>query len=327
MTVSCAPMGRKRTRDFDLPPRMYRRGDRYYYVRHDGRWVSLGTDLAAAKRRWADYECCGSEGTVGALVDRVLADCMGDRAESTRKQYRSYAETIRREWGDTPADLLATPQIARWRDSGIGKGWANGVISLLRSAYRKGVEWGWSANNPALAVTLNEMPVRARYITDDEFRAIRAKAPRWMQIGMDLAYLTALRPSDALAVKWAQVGDALTNKTRKTHVWQAFAMTDEVRAVLEEARQRPILGLYVVADDKGRRITLRKWQRVWKEIADELGVEDSQIRDIRKKAATDAEKQGIDHQALLGHSSKKMSDRYIAGTRVIRAQPVRKRVF
>lgn len=326
MIVSCAPMGRKRIRDFDLPPRMYRRGDRYYYVTHTGRWIPLGKDLAVAKRKWADLECCGSSGTVADLCERYVADCMDKAAASTRKQYKSFAKRIRLEWGDIPADLLTPPQVARWRDSGVGKGWANGVLSLLRSAYAKGVEWGWSATNPAAAVKFNPMGIRGRYLTDEEFRTIRAAGPRWHQIAMDLDYLTALRPSDVLAVKWTQVGDAVTNKTRKTNVWQAFAMTDEIRAVLEEAKQRPILGLYVVADEKGQPITLRQWQDVWRPLVKGLGIEDAQIRDIRKKAATDAERQGIDYQALLGHTDRKMSERYIAGTRVIRAEPLRKRI-
>lgn len=326
MTVPSAPMGRKRIRDFDLPPRLYRRGASFYYVTHEGRWIPLGKDLPAAKRKWADYECCGSTGTVADLCDRYIADCMTKAAPSTRMQYKAFAKRIRIEWGKTPADLLSPPQIARWRDSGVGKGWANGVLSLLRSAYNKGVEWGWSATNPAAAVKFNPMGIRGRYLTDDEFRLIREAGPEWMRLAMDLDYLTALRPSDLLALRWEQVGIGITNKTRKTHVWQAFAVTDEVRAVLDEARKRPILGLFVIATDKGQRITLRKWQDVWRPLVRRLGIEDAQIRDIRKKAATDAEREGIDYQALLGHTNRKMSERYIAGTRIIKAQPLRKRI-
>jgi integrase len=319
-------MGRKRLRDFDLPPRMYKRGERYYYVTHEGRWIPLGKDLEAARRKWADLECCGCSGSVADLCERYVADCMATSAASTRKQYKAFAKRIRLEWGQIPADLLTPPQIARWRDSGVGKGWANGVLSLLRSAYAKGVEWGWSATNPARDVAFNVMGIRDRYLTDDEFKAIREAGPQWMRSAMDLAYLTALRPSDLLALRWEQVGIGITNRTRKTNVWQAFTITDEVREVLEEARRRPILGLYVIATDKGQPITLHHWQDTWRTIVRKLGIEDAQIRDIRKKAATDAEREGIDYQALLGHTDRKMSERYIAGTRVIKAQPLRKRI-
>jgi hypothetical protein len=52
-------MGRKRTRDFDLPPRMARKGAALYYVTNERprRWIPLGTDLNRARRTWADLEC------------------------------------------------------------------------------------------------------------------------------------------------------------------------------------------------------------------------------------------------------------------------------
>lgn len=94
---SAVPMGRRRTRDFDLPPRLYRRGDRFYYVTHERRWIPLGADRARALRLWADYECLGCAGTVADLVDRYVSDCLTGRAPATVKQYRSFANTIRGE--------------------------------------------------------------------------------------------------------------------------------------------------------------------------------------------------------------------------------------
>lgn len=103
------PMGRKRTRDFDLPPRMYRRGKALYYVGGDRRWVPLGNDLSRAKRLWAEFECVQDSHTVADLVSHYIADKMQRRAPSTVKQYRSFANTIRREWGSLPCEALRAP--------------------------------------------------------------------------------------------------------------------------------------------------------------------------------------------------------------------------
>lgn len=322
---SAVLMGRKRTRDFDLPPRLYRRGARFYYVTHERRWIPLGTDLARAKRLWADYECLGCAGNVPDLVDRYLADCMAGRAASTVKQYRSFANTIRREWPTTPADLLQPHELARYRDRSP-PGWANGVLSLLRVAYAKGIEWGWVATNPAALVRFNAMPVRERTLTDAEFRTIRAGLPAWGRVWMDLSYCTALRPSDALALRWEQVGDALTSRTRKTNVRQAFAIGEGLREVIEEARNRPILGLYVVASDKGRPITLRRLQAAWRAVCVAHSIADAQPRDVRATAATAAEAAGLDYQAMLGHSERRMSDRYVKGKRTITAPTLRRKI-
>lgn len=320
---SVVQMGRKRTRDFDLPPRLYRRGDRFYYVTHERRWIPLGKDLARAKRLWADYECLGGAGNVGDLVDRYVADCMGKAAASTVRQYKAFAKAIRREWPETPADLLTPPELARYRDRSA-PGWVNGVLSLLRVAYAKGIEWGWVSTNPAALVKFNAMAVRDRYLTDEEFRAIRAALPRWAQIWADLSYCTALRPSDALALRWEQVGDALTSRTRKTNVRQSFALDAGLGAVLEDARARPILGLYVVANDKGRPVSLRRLQSAWRASCAAVGISDAQPRDVRAKAATDAKAAGLDFQAMLGHSERRMSERYVKVKGTIAAPTLRR---
>jgi integrase len=54
------------------------------------------------------------------------------------------------------------------------------------------------------------------------------------------------------------------------------------------------------------------------------GVPDAQFRDLRAKAATDAEAAGMDYQAILGHTTRAMSDRYVKAMRTIKAQPLRK---
>jgi integrase len=307
-------MGRKRSRDFDLPPRLHRRGDRFYYVTHERRWIPLGNELAVARRKWADLECLGVGNTVRELVwgyyDAVVH--VAETPASTVKQYKSFANVIDAEWGTLPGDRLTRVQIARWRDSGVARSTANGVISLLRVSYRWAMERNENLINPAVDVAFNAMDVRMRYITDDEFRAIWNAAPRWMRTAMDLSYLTALRPSDVLALRWDDVGgDRLSSRTRKTGVRLAFVVTPEVSAVLEDARERPILGLYVVANDKGRPMKIGRWQEAMKAICAKLGIEDATPRDLRAKAATDAADEGLDYQALLGHSSKRMSDRYL----------------
>lgn len=318
-------MGRRRTRDFDLPPRLYRRGDSYYYVAHTGRWIPLGKDRERAKRKWADYECLGIGVTVAELVWRFLDDGLKAVAASTRKQYKSFARTIEREWGNLPADHLTRVHIVQYRDRpGVGTVWANGVISLLRVAYRWGGERDASLPQPADQVAFNRTEARARYLEDAEFRAIRAAGPRWMRTAMDVAYLTGLRPGDVLRLRWDMVGERLAADVQKTKIRIAFELPAALLAVLDEARQRPIVGLYVVANDKGRPISLRRWQDVFRGACRELNIEDATPRDIRGKAGTDAEAEGLDYQALLGHASRRTSDIYLKRKRTLKAPTLRR---
>lgn len=320
-------MGRRRTKDLDLPPRLYRRGLSFYYVSADKRWHPLGKDKARALRLWAELECLPLAATVGDIVRRYLADCIAKRAASTRAKYVGYGKSLEAKFGTLPADDLTRFAIARWRDGGDVKPvWFNGCLSLLRMAYRKAGEWGWATTNEALAVGLNETTARDRYIADAEFRAIRELAPAWLQLAMDVAYLTSMREGDILALRWNVVDDRIYVTQQKTGNRQAFEITPPLRAVLEGAKRRPIVGLFVVATDKGRPITGRRLQKAWGEARQAAGVQNVRFHDIRGKAATDAADEGMDYQAMLGHSSKKMSDRYIKTRRTVNAPAHKRRV-
>lgn len=314
--------------DLGLPPRLYKRGQRYYYVTHDRRWIPLGSDLNAAKRKWADMECLGTGSTVRELVWQYFDAKVNvpGASKATVKQYRSFANRIEREWGTLAVDRLSRVQIVRFRDSGVSKGSANGIISYLRVMYRWAMERNDDLTNPADDVAFNDMPVRERYLDDAEFRAIWAAAPRWMRTAMDIAYLTGMRPGDVLRLRWDMIGEKIGTRAEKTGVRQAFRLPQALLDVLEDAKQRPILGLYVVANEKGRRIGLKRWQQTFKAIREQMGIEDATPRDIRAKAGTDAEAEGEDYQALLGHASRAMSDRYLKKKRTIVA-PTLKRLI
>jgi integrase len=96
--------------------------------------------------------------------------------------------------------------------------------------------------------------------------------------------------------------------------------------VLATARARPILGLYVVATDKGRPITKGRLERAWRASCAVAGVADAQFRDLRAKYGTEAEEDGQDYQAGLGHASKAMSERYLRKRRTVKAEPLRRKL-
>lgn len=305
---------------------MQRRGNSYYYTAQK-RWIPLGKDLAKAKRLWADMECLGIGSTVRELVWAYFDAKVKGGKPSTVKQYKSFANAIEREWGTLAVDRLTRVQIVRYRDRpGIGKVTGNGIISYLRVAYRWAMERDDDLTNPAEDVAFNETEVRPRYLEDHEFRAIWTAAPRWMKTAMDVAYLTGMRPGDVLRLRWDTVAEWMKTRAQKTGVKQAFELPQALLDVLAEAKQRPILGLYVVATDKGRKISLRRWQTAFQDARKEAGVEDATPRDIRAKAGTDAEAQGEDYQALLGHTSRRMSDQYLKKKRTVIA-PTLKRLI
>jgi integrase len=320
------PLGRKRTRNFDLPPHMAMKGGRYYYV-CNGKprvWIPLGTDRAKALRLWAEHEAGPQVGlSVGDLVQRYI-DRSDELTPGSRKQYQSFQRALAEAF-PIPASQLSAQHVALWRDlpsQRNRKTYVNGCLAVLRAACTLGAEQGLSS---PLAVRGWTLKARDRYLTDEEYIAIRERAPEWLQIAMDLGYATASRPSDILSLKWSMVGESLDLRQQKTTQRISFSMTEELRAILQRARARPLLGLTVIANARGRPVTKGMLGAAWRAACQAAGVV-AQFRDIRAKAATDAKKGGQDYQKLLGHANPAMSERYIKRREAVMAEPVRRKL-
>jgi hypothetical protein len=320
------PLGRKRTRNFDLPRHMAMKGGRYYYV-CNGKprvWIPLGTDRARALRLWAEHEAGPQVGlSVGDLVQRYI-DRSDELTPGSRKQYQSFQRALAEAF-PIPASQLSAQHVALWRDlpsQRNRKTYVNGCLAVLRAACTLGAEQGLSS---PLAVRGWTLKARDRYLTDEEYIAIRERAPEWLQIAMDLGYATASRPSDILSLKWSMVGESLDLRQQKTTQRISFSMTEELRAILQRARARPLLGLTVIANARGRPVTKGMLGAAWRAACQAAGVV-AQFRDIRAKAATDAKKGGQDYQKLLGHANPAMSERYIKRREAVMAEPVRRKL-
>jgi integrase len=322
------PLGRKRTQNFDLPPRMALKGGRFYHVT-SGKprvWTPLGTDRGKALRLWAEIEAAGFEAglSVGDLVQRYI-DRSDDLTPGTLKQYASYQRALAEAF-PIPAIQLTSVHVALWRDLPAQrnrKTYVNGCLAVLRAACSLGAEQGLAT---ALTVKGWDLKPRDRYLEDSEYIAIREKAPEWLQIAMDLGYLTAARRSDLLALEWGSLTSSqLTMRQQKTGQRMSFTMSPEISSVLATARRRRVLGLTVIATPKGRPISADMLGMAWRAACEAAGVV-AQFRDIRAKSATDAKRGGQNYQALLGHANPAMSERYIKRRETVMAEPVRRKL-
>jgi integrase len=141
---------------------------------------------------------------------------------------------------------------------------------------------------------------------------------------MDLAYLTGLptvRPA-RIAVG-SDIGDFVDVRQRKDRQPAGIRRDGLSAEVLDALRDRKVLGLYVIAGDKGRPITVRRLQRQYAKARDAAGVKDSGFHDIRALAATDARKQGLDATALLGHRSEQQTQTYLRDFEAVKATPLK----
>lgn len=204
---------------------------------------------------------------------------------------------------------------------------ARGEISLLSGAYRAAMRAGHVSFNPCIGARSDKpRSKRDRYITDDELAAVRAVASPLLAVAIDLAYLTGLRVSDVCALRWNSFEAGGHVRTAKTGARTRYTLTDDLRAVLAEARalqgDLPCLYALSINGRKVSRYMIGKW---WRAACDKAGVADAHWHDIRAKAGTDADAAGQDATALLGHQSAQTTKVYLRGKKIVEVQPVRRR--
>lgn len=322
-------MGRPKSVHKDLPPRMvarrYPSGAIAYYYNGPKR-IPLGRDLARAKIRWAELDGGPAlAGTFASIAEDWKRTELAKRGPYTQRQYEKYLAELLPALGAGPMDAISTVHCQQYLERRSAKVMANREISLFSTI------WNWARRtgrtrsaNPVPGIERNHESPRGRYITDQEYRLAYESehASEWYQDAIDLLKLAGQRPGDTLAMMWKHEIDGCIWITQaKTGAKVRIIVEGELAEVLERirARARKVRSLYIVADEKGQRITVDRLQKVHVKAR---GAMDWQIRDIRKKTATDID--DIRHaQRLLGQASEVTTAKFYRQVKGNRVKPLR----
>ena len=307
---------RRRTKDHDLPPRVYRHGQSYRFVPvgPDGKNlapINLGRDRREAFHRWA--ELVGEDQprgiTIASLWDRYQTEILPLKAKATQAGRRQAMRPILAVFGKMAPAAIEPHHAIRYLDERSAKVQANREISTLRALLSKAVHWGLLVRNPLIGLQYrNQETGRDRYVTDDELaHAIEVAPTAWLRALLWLAYLTGLRRRDLLALTRFQCQtEGLLVRESKTGKRVMILWTDELRQVVDEA-------LGASPDDRLFPITEsavnNAWGRFQRSLAED-GHERFLLRDLRAKHATDLEDHGGDATVQLGHSSRSVTIRH-----------------
>lgn len=324
-------MGRRRVNNIgNLPPRMHFKGGAYYYVTSGKprKWIRLDESLAKARLKWAELENgnYGNTDRFSVRLDQFLVSpAFQELAKNTRAQYTSAAAMLRLVFGDMSMASIKPFHIATWLDDHPHKTAANTGKAVMSRVFDHAVRQGLVDRNPCKEISYNRIPPRDRLISDDEYRRIYEQACDVVQIAMDMAYYSGMRISDVLKVRLQDLGpDGLYSVQKKTGKRQIFAYTQPLREVIDRARSLrcSVKGMHLLCDRSGQPYEYHMFNRRWLKAVRAAGVEDVRFHDIRAKSATDAKGMGLDYQALLGHSSRSMSDRYVRSREYQRVEPI-----
>lgn len=312
---------RRRTTDQHLPQCVYRKHGAYWYVKCN-QWTRLGSDLTSALAAYARLIDAPLDG-LPALLERTLADAAERVRPSTLAQYQVAARKLDAVFAEFGPSQVEPRHVARMMDHYRAQpAMANRLRTVLKLTFDTAVRAGLVTANPVTPIAPHRTRRRTRYLTDTEYRAIHATASPVLRAIMDLAYLTAQRISDVLAIRLQdltaegiEIDQSKTSK-RLTLIWTPDLREAVAGAKAQLPRSRIVrLGepAYLLGQRNGKIRSYRGVKDVWDRACTRAGVEDAHLHDLRAKSLTDAKRQGLDAQRLAGHSTEAQTVRYLRG--------------
>lgn len=308
-----------------LHVRMHFKHGAYFYVK-DNKWHKIGADYTTAMQNYAAW--VAPSGGIEELV-RVTFDSYVTRVEkgklsaSSLVQYSKFREIITEAFAEfSPSQVRAKHCSAFLEFYYPETTTANGALTVLRGIFDKGVRLGLCDFNPARQIQGVKAEDRDRYITDAEFMAIRSEAKPYLKLIMDMCYLTAQRIGDVLHIKQSDISDAgiyfKQSKTKKRLLVESSPALTEL--VTEARKLNKVAGLYLFTKTATHSHSYGTVRLHWVNACDKAGVEDARLHDLRAKAITDADAEGLDAQKLAGHATPAMTEKYLRLRRTDRVQ-------
>lgn len=305
---------RPRKHNRNLPARMFLKHGRYYYV-VGGKWHPLSKDYAEALAQYAQRTAATSAG-MAALIDRFLIEAAPKLSPRTQKEYRRLGEKLKPVFAEFRPAQVKPHHVAAVIDheAKTAPVQANRLRQFLSVVFAHAVRWGVVDANPCRDVKGVSVKRRDRYITDEEFAAVKAVASESVGCIMDFCYLTAQRISDVLKVRLSDIAaEGVFFEQGKTGKKLLVAMNPELAATISNARRlhNKVRGLTLFHGRGGRAYGYFGVSAMFRRACKKANVEDFHLHDIRAKAITDAERQGLNSQRLAGHKSRAMTEHYI----------------
>lgn len=333
-------MGRHRTANKHLPPRMQIKRGRYYWTPYvDGKltWKPLGDDFVQALLRWRELEgITDGAASVAQLLERALGVLAERVKPNTFTEFTRAMNNLRGGFeGFAPADVEPR-HIAQYLETRTAKVSANREIAFFSTAWEIARRRGWiNLPNPCTGIRRNVERSRKRVAKPEEINALLGRDEILTDM-VELTLMTALRESDLLNLTWRAVETAgLRIKPRKTdqstEAELLFTWTPELKTLIDrvKARRHRVGSVFLFPVQRRHRVgqayTVNSFQNVWRRYFERCKVEGLTWHDLRRTALNLRKKEsGTDAaRELASHSSVTTTEGYLAGVGAVEIRPVK----
>jgi integrase len=261
---------------------------------------------------------------LAVALDHYLDWC-GVHGSGNVTYKRQHTKKLLAVLGDLPLADVTAQAIERFTGhrklEGVGPATTNRELVTLKHFLNRCVELGWLTSRPKIAL-LEEPPPRVRWLTDTERTKLAAELAQPQRVHfrrvVDAALLSGQRLSNVIGLRKVDVD--LKNRTisipkTKSNKRHDVPVSDALAKVLKEA--------LAVSPEKCEHVFVSgRWQKPYtrsgvtaffRKLCDAAGIKDLHFHDLRHDFATRVRRagNGLDVvQALLGHASSAMTQRY-----------------
>ena len=327
-------MGRHKTRNKHLPPRMRQIKGRYYWVGYrDGKRPSipLGDDYTVALLRWREIEgLSDSAATVAAIIDRYLA--RAEVAPVTRAGYIEQSVPLKRFFEGARPEDVRTRHLRQYLNSRPRTAGAR-ELALFSAAWNHARETGLiDLPNPREGIRIKGARKATRTAAATQQTSLTQGSSQ-MAVICELAFLTGLRQTDLRLLRLDAIDDTrglvvTPSKTQnRTGATVIFEWTPALRACIARAKllRRRVGSLYVFPNRKGQPYTVDGFQTMWSKHRAACGVSGLAFRDIRRTVLKQQqEEHGLEAAQKMGaHGSVTTTERYTRNAGPVTVKPRR----